>query len=317
MMQGVEPPHVVIGFDGSEAAERAIRAAARLLPAARATIVVVRESWLPLESASAARIALPDSVIEPATRALDLELEHAAEELLERGRALAPGAAAEIEVARSPWRGLIAAAARLEAAALVCGASGRGGLPRAVLGTTTDALLHHAPVPVLVIPEGEPDEGPLVLGYDRSAGSRAAIADAATLFPGRPALVVHAWSSPVRRSFAGMQLLETPVDEVQQLARSLDDMYAGDAEELAEEGAALAREAGLEAHAGTVESGRGVWRAIAALADERGAAAIAVGSRGRGAMKAAVLGSVSSGLVHNARRPVLVSGATASAERSG
>ncbi len=66
-----------------------------------------------------------------------------------------------------------------------------------------------------------------------------------------------------------------------------------------------------------MESGRGVWRAIAALADERGAAAIAVGSRGRGAMKAAVLGSVSSGLVHNARRPVLVSGATASAERAG
>jgi len=311
------PPHVVIGFDGSDAAERAIRAAARLLPAARATLVVVRESWLPLERASAARIALSDSVIEPATRALDAELEHAAEELLGRGRALAPDAAAEIEVARSPWRGLIAAAARLEAAAIVCGASGRDGLRRAVLGTTTGALLHHAPVPVVVIPEREPEDGPLVLGYDRSAESRAAIADAATLFPGRAALVVHAWSSPVRRSFAGMQLLETPVDEVQQLARSLDEMYEGDAEELAEEGAALAREAGLEAEAVAVESGRSVWRAIAALADERGAAAIAVGSRGRGAMKAAVLGSVSSGLVHNARRPVLVAGAAASPGSSG
>jgi len=316
-MSSGNAPHVLIGFDGSEAAEHAIAAAARLLPATRATMVVVRESWLPLDSASAARIALPDSVIGPATIALDQELEHAAAELLEhaRGVAAATGldAGAMVEVDRTPWRGLVSAAERLGAAAIVCGASGRGGLPRAVLGTTTGALLHHSPVPVLVVPGGGDDDGPLVIGYDRSDASRDAIADAAALFAGRRALVVHAWSSPVRRSVAGSWLLSTPVDEVQQLAASLDEMYGGDAEELAAEGAALARQAGLDAEPLAAESDRGVWRTIAALADERDAAAIAVGSRGRGAMKAAVLGSVSSGLVRDARRPVLVTrGATPS-----
>jgi nucleotide-binding universal stress UspA family protein len=309
-MSSGNAPHVLIGFDGSEAAEHAIAAAARLLPAARTTIVVVRESWLPLDSASAARIALPDSVIGPATMALDEELEHAAAELLERGRGVAAAAGldagAMVEIDRTPWRGLVAAAERHGAAAIVCGASGRGGLPRAVLGTTTGALLHHAPVPVLVVPGGEDDDGPLVIGYDRSDAAREAIEDAAVLFPGRKALVVHAWSSPVRRSVAGSWLLSTPVDEVQQLAASLDEMYGGDAEELAAEGAALARDAGLDAEPVVLESDRGVWRTIAALAEEREAAAIAVGSRGRGAMKAAILGSVSSGLVRVARRPVLV-----------
>ena len=227
-------PHVVIGFDGSEAAEHAIGAAARLLPSARATVVVVRESWLPLEQASAARIALPDSVIGPATRALDEELAASARQLLERGRELVASAGleagAEIEVARSPWRGLAAAAARLGATAIVCGASGRGGIPRAVLGTTTDALLHHAPAPVLVVPEGEAAEGPVVIGYDGSAEAREAVRDAASLFGGRPALVVHA-GPPPSGARSRPEALETPVDEVQQLAKSLDDMYAGDAED--------------------------------------------------------------------------------------
>ena len=311
-------PHVLIGFDGSEAAVRAIATVARLAPGAGASIVVVRESWLPLDTAAAARIALPDSVIAPATAALDQELEHAARELAEQGlaHAAAAGLDAEpvVEAAKTPAQGLCAVARRREPTAIACGASGRGGLARTVLGTTTDALLQRAPVPVLVVPEDDaPADGPLLVGYDRSEAARAAVADAAALFPGRRALVVHAWSSPVRRSYAGELLLASPVDEVQQLARSLDDIYAADAEEAAEEGAVLAREHKLDASPLVVESKRGGWRALDDAAAEAGAAAIVVGSRGRGAIAATVLGSVSSGLVRNARRPVLVArGATAS-----
>ena len=45
---------------------------------------------------------------------------------------------------------------------------------------------------------------------------------------------------------------------------------------------------------------------ICELASERGADVIVVGSRGRGAFKRALLGSVSSHIVHNAPCPVLV-----------
>jgi nucleotide-binding universal stress UspA family protein len=307
----VPAPHVLIGFDGSDAAVRAIETVARLIPGARVTVVVVRESWLPLERSAAARLALPDTVIAPATEALDQELEHTARELVEGAvaRAAAVGLDAEpvVEVAGAPWRGLDAAARRHGALAIACGASGRGGLARSVLGTTADALVHHVASPVLVVPDGDvPADGPLLVGYDRSEAARAAIEAAAALFPDRHALVAHAWSSPIRRSYAGERLLASPVDDVQQLARSLDDVYAADAEEAAEEGAAFAREHRLDASPLVVASRRGGWRALDDAAAEAGAAAIVVGSRGRGTLAATVLGSVSSGLVHNARRPVLV-----------
>jgi nucleotide-binding universal stress UspA family protein len=53
-------------------------------------------------------------------------------------------------------------------------------------------------------------------------------------------------------------------------------------------------------------SGRGGWQALLEGAKAAHAAAILVGSRGRGAVAAAVLGSVATGLVHAAERPVIV-----------
>jgi nucleotide-binding universal stress UspA family protein len=41
-------------------------------------------------------------------------------------------------------------------------------------------------------------------------------------------------------------------------------------------------------------------------ADDAGAALIVAGSRGRGGIASALLGSVSSGLAHNAGRPTLI-----------
>jgi nucleotide-binding universal stress UspA family protein len=67
-----------------------------------------------------------------------------------------------------------------------------------------------------------------------------------------------------------------------------------------------ARAASLDAVGDTVESRDGAWRAVAAAAQTHRASVIAVGSRGRGAARSALLGSVSSGLVHNAELPILV-----------
>lgn len=51
---------------------------------------------------------------------------------------------------------------------------------------------------------------------------------------------------------------------------------------------------------------RAVAEQLDTIADERAAAALVVGSRGRGAMRELLLGSVAKATLHNVRRPVLV-----------
>jgi nucleotide-binding universal stress UspA family protein len=90
------------------------------------------------------------------------------------------------------------------------------------------------------------------------------------------------------------------------LIDELDTALAEAAVETTEEGVALAHEAGLEAAGETVEANVGVWRSIASLALTRNAAVVATGARGIGGARSALLGSVSSGLIHNAEVPILI-----------
>jgi nucleotide-binding universal stress UspA family protein len=138
---------------------------------------------------------------------------------------------------------------------------------------------------------------PVLLGYDGSAEAQRAIEYAAGLFHDRPAVVLNVWSlAPVATSFGMISIPPSEVDAHEQSARAT-----------AENGAAIARAAGLEARPqiaeGTIE---GVWRTILQVADHLGASAIVVGSRGLTGVRSIVLGSVSSGVVHHAHRPVLV-----------
>ena len=89
-----------------------------------------------------------------------------------------------------------------------------------------------------------------------------------------------------------------PTDAVQALRRHAD--------EIANKGAGLARTSGLVAEGVAVEAKGGVADALLGLARERDAAAIVVGSRGHGGARSALLGSVSSKLIHDADRPIVV-----------
>jgi len=314
-------PHLLIGFDGSEAAEHAIDVAGRLVPGARATVVTVRDSWKPLEHAAWARIGLPDAVLVPAAATLEHEAAQAAAARADQGRrrALLAGFDAEcvVEDASRPWRGLAAAARRLGTDAIVCGAHGHGGAARAVLGTTADALLHHAPSAVLVVPPGAAAlDGPLLIGYDGSAAADEAIRVAARLFSGRRALVIRTWKSPFDRSYAGEALDATPLDDVQLMVIDVELAFAADAERAAAAGAARARDVGLDAQAFPVRADSGAWRGLERTAEAEHAAVVVVGSRGRGAIAATLLGSVASGLAHNAARPLLIARAPAAQSAS-
>ena len=163
---------------------------------------------------------------------------------------------------------------------IVCGSRGQGGVSRALLGSTSSALLHHSPRPVLVVPPGAGDlSGPTLIGYDGSDGARAAIGTAARLFPERAALVVHTWSSPVLRSLAGEALLAAPVAEIHDITMDVGQVFAELAAEQAEAGAVLAREQHLHARGLAIESASGPWRTLVATARAENASVIVAGSR--------------------------------------
>jgi nucleotide-binding universal stress UspA family protein len=202
---------------------------------------------------------------------------------------------------------ILSEAGAIDADVIACGSRGRGAVARSLLGSTSTSLLHHAKRPVLVVPAAPTAfDGPALIGYDGSAGARAAIAVAGRLAPGRRATIVNVWNSPMRNTLSGRALAGAPVGELRALSADYEQLFADEAASVVEEGVALAREAGLDASGEAIESGSGAWRALAELASDRRAAVILAGSRGRGGVASSIFGSVSSGLVHNAETPALI-----------
>lgn len=148
------------------------------------------------------------------------------------------------------------------------------------------------------------DRRPVLIAYDGSPHAREAVAEAGRVLGGRPAVVATACTS--FRDAAPAALLAMPAEAVGEAVDDLDAVEREAAERLAGEGAALAREAGLDASARAVQQGGPHFSAIVDCAEEVDAAVIVMGSRGRSALAAAMLGSVSTGVLNHTRRPVLV-----------
>ena len=302
---------LLIGYDGSDAARAAIAAAGALFAGADAVVANVHPPPPTLEAGALARAALPDSVIHEGIERMRAEAEKRASSTAAEGadhaRAAGLAAAPVVLTGLSTWRTLRSKAREADADVIACGIRGQAALERMLLGSTASSLLHHADRPLLLVPARIAAlDGPVVAGYDDSDGARDALRFAATHLSGRELLVAHAWRSPVRHTIRGHALVHSGADTLADYADSIDTIWEGVAEETAEGGAAYARDLGLAARAVAPESGHGDWQALLAGAQDAGAAAILVGSRGRGAVASTVLGSVASGLVHAAAVPILI-----------
>jgi nucleotide-binding universal stress UspA family protein len=144
----------------------------------------------------------------------------------------------------------------------------------------------------------------ILIAYDGSHHGRRAIEVAAERLAG-PALVVHVLSAAPRAPLATDAMTGAMLDEEAYVQREKELRRRAD--NIAEEGARLAREAGLDAEALVVEeTGHRVWRAIVDVAEERNATMIVLGHRGGSALRTSLPGSVSRAVVAHCDRPVVV-----------
>jgi nucleotide-binding universal stress UspA family protein len=104
---------------------------------------------------------------------------------------------------------------------------------------------------------------------------------------------------------------------LREAAEQLDAADGDAAEQAAADGVRLAGEAGFEARPLVVREERKTWRTLLQAADEVDASVVVAGAHGLSGLGRAVLGSVSTGLLHHSRRPALVVAATVMAERCG
>jgi nucleotide-binding universal stress UspA family protein len=145
--------------------------------------------------------------------------------------------------------------------------------------------------------------GPVLIAFDGSPDSRAAIDYAGSLFPGRKAVVLSVWEPLLLQSsvLAASGMVVDPETISQD-----DNEEEAATQTLAREGAELARKAGLDPEPRWQRGTGAIWLTIVDVATELDAALIVTGSRGLGAVKSFLVGSVSDRVMHQARRPVLI-----------
>ena len=142
----------------------------------------------------------------------------------------------------------------------------------------------------------------IVIATDGSTGAREALETGLALARGAGAVATFVYVRPGPFSLLGDPFYQWSLsDEFEKARAALEDAEA------------RAVEAGVESESEILE-GRTAERVLD-LARARNADAIVVGSRGRGAVVGALLGSVSSELVDKADRPVLVAKQRAQAGR--
>jgi nucleotide-binding universal stress UspA family protein len=140
-------------------------------------------------------------------------------------------------------------------------------------------------------------EGPIVVAVDGSPAAEQAVAVALDLASAQTAKVVFVHYSPIAAT-----LLEAAPDSgpSQEGIEAADGVLSAAAKKGRERGIAFELE--ILDERGTSD----IAASLAGIAEARGASLVVVGSRGRGPIAGAVLGSVSYGLLSLSRVPVLV-----------
>ncbi|TKK87611.1 universal stress protein [Herbidospora galbida] len=273
---------IVAGVDGSPSALAAVEYAAADAVRRGATLrlVHVREPWtgIRLSQLNEVENTYGEEVLATAER---------------RARARAPG----LGVTTALATGGVVARLKEEAAkadAVVIGSRGTGGFAGMILGSVGLGLAGHAPGPVIVVREPSSSAyGRLVAGYDGGEEADVALeyAFAEAQRRGAGLRAVFSWQPPPFSSVGTMydNLIHCVYEE---RTTFVEERFA----------------AWRDRHPGVpVEYASVYGHPVNVLAEESRAADLVIaGSRGLGAVGAAVLGSVGHGLLHHAHCPVAI-----------
>lgn len=180
------------------------------------------------------------------------------------------------------------------AAVIVVGAQGLGAVDRLLMGSVSDFLTRKAHCPVLVVgSDAHVGDGPLVIATDGSAHAQVAAKRVLPLVPEATPLTVATVTS-------------RPPDE--HPANALDMLRERSREGSADEvDAELAERIHRADASHAVLSGEPA-EALVAFATDQNARALVIGTRGRGGLSRAVLGSVAQSVLSHAPCPVFVVG---------
>ena len=148
---------VMIAYDGSENADRAIDHAARFLAGKRAAVVTAWETGTHqsarLSSAAGMQPLFAAGVDTEVDDLLREEAQHIVDTGVARARAGGLDAVGHLaEVSGTVWGALVDAADELEADVLVTGTRGASGLRALLHSSVAEAVLRHCSRPVLVVP---------------------------------------------------------------------------------------------------------------------------------------------------------------------
>jgi nucleotide-binding universal stress UspA family protein len=276
---------VTVGFDGSRCARRALDWASAELAGRRGTVRVVACYSVPVTAEPwyvPAQIDL-GPVADEARR-----LACSAADALGRTH---PSVRFETVAALGPASDqLVAEAAGSDL--LVVGTHGHGPLDAWRLGSVSHRVVRHATCPVAVVPDREPGptRGRVVVGVDSSPSAAAALAWACDEADDRDdeLLVVHAWDYPYATELGSPTARDlTQVDAALQLeaaVRTARDRRRGPVED-------------------RLVQGRTAFQLIE---EARDADLVVVGSRGRGAVRSLLFGSVAQEVSARASCPTVI-----------
>jgi nucleotide-binding universal stress UspA family protein len=299
-MMSIFPTRILLATDGSEEAEMAATTAINVARSTDSELHVL--------------------TVGPGSPSYDVQIPEVADELRRHTQEILDEQAKKIEQAggeiaqrhlrlaehhpgfeHHPSDDVVRVAEEIGAGLIVVGSRGLGGMRRALMGSVSDSVVRHAHCPVLVV-RGEPVSFPtkILVATDGSREAELAATSAADIARGTGS-ELH-----VVDVFPGSAYVH-PYYEVHypEAAERLRREAREERQEVLDEQVERIQKAGGNVAQTHIRTGEAA-KEIVALAEEIGVGLIAMGSRGLGGIRRALMGGVSDSVVRHAHCSVLI-----------